>query len=312
MALRKPLEWFVPFQHYSPEDSKLKQNGKTLPALKLKPQGVKLIVEYYREKYKANIAISHLDSIRNLTDEKVDDALFKKRFDDLLKEINSNKDPEYRQAIIIGSAGKHGVALIYVREKGQAAFLLSDSFYNISDSVSKLYKRIGAADKAKLKFYHTDLRRQRDGFSCFTDAVIFARDATAKNPDGKYRVPDLLTKLITRSVSKGQCQVDFTLLPDDFLKTSQYPEHVIHHREKGNTRTIHRKLKDAKVVNETLDMFRSRYDDANVVTRDFEKKPIEPGYLRKKSIKNGKHNRDSILHKSTERDFQARLYERTA
>lgn len=283
MSANRSLPVFIPFQHYAPEDSKLKKDGRMLPAVKLKPMGTKLIVEYYQEKYKADIAISYLDSIRNLTDEKVDETLFKKRYDELLKDIKSNTASEYRKAILIGSAGKHALSLIYLRENQQEVILLSDSFYNIADTVAGLVKKIPLAD-SKIKFYCTAKRRQRDEFSCYADTLVMARDATAKDEKGNYRVPHLVATLIARSDTQGKKQFDYTRLPDVFLKTSQYPEHVAYHRE-NFMKTIHTRMVDGKAINETVNDYRGRYDDKDVVRRNFEKQSAEPGYLRKKGLK---------------------------
>lgn len=141
--------------------------------------GSRLIAEYYSIKYGCNIgfALDHTifgDGGRELSD------------------IRSRKG-DYRKAFLLGMDDKHAIPVIYMKEGDLEGILVSNSLgegTRTNKIVEHIKKHTG------IDVYLTTNPRQADRYSCYTDALIFARDSTAFNEiQNDYYIPDLLATL---------------------------------------------------------------------------------------------------------------------
>lgn len=165
--------------------------------------------------------------------------------DHYLSKIRQAHQGDYREAFIFGKNQKHAVLVVYIKENAQEVLLLMDSIG--SDSGSFIEKYTG------IKTYSLILGRQVDGWSCFTEALLLGRDLTAIDKEtGLYKLSNLLEKIKLTNGRIGQ-------LPDELLKTAQSTGFIETYRYERNQRIIHKQ--------ETLDEFRARYTDKNVLAK---------------------------------------------
>lgn len=237
-----------------------------------KISGSRLIAEYYGIKYGCNIEFAlkpaslYGDDLYNLAN-----FFLTSEFTDIRK-----KPGNYRKALLWGMDSTHAIPVIYIKEGGQEGILIANSLgttpftKRIVDTINKTIQ---------IDVYTVLKPRQADVYSCYTDALVFARDATSFCADKTgYYIPDLLAYI----KKSGQNEGDFflTKLPDELLKTCQISSFLNYHQEKNN-RIIHN--------NETLAEFRGRYTDRNVNTRFEEHDEITVqdiySYPRKKGLK---------------------------
>lgn len=223
------------------------------PSIELKTKGILLLTQYYADKYAAKITIpQHLGVADSL-------SRFIKSAPNYLADFR-NAQGENRQAFLIGIMSGHGIPIIFIKDdKNEEGILLADSKGTSSYNALQLQESLG------IPVYAVKKGRQRDGFSCYADALIIGCECTARNiSNGEYRIPNLLQQLKSRSTNLDNYHV--TLLPDNLLKTSQLSDFTKEHKEPNNP-IIHK--------NETLTDFRKRY------TNEF----AHPTYLRAKGVK---------------------------
>lgn len=234
------------------------------PYLTIHLRGIELIAQYYAEKYDAQLIFC------------ADLADFQHALHEFLLENKKERLQDYRCAFIIGGHTTHAMPVIYLRENNQEAFLCADSLgtqirfiepnivtAGVNQKVAKLIKQ-----ETEIKTFIVVEQRQADLYSCFTEAVIFARDCVGKNKHSQeYICKNLYQKLDERAIlTHGVYQVK---LPDLLLKTSQ----ISHFRQ------IHREQTAALISSkETLDQFNLRY------SAEYHAKSVNQ-YLQKKSVK---------------------------
>ncbi|MHB1949719.1 MAG: hypothetical protein ACYCQI_16595, partial [Gammaproteobacteria bacterium] len=260
---------FYPYWHYTiGNDPKIADKKQNLTVTPLQ-EGRELIAQYYAQKYQTNIEFPHtyyeehhLKSFHDITDLVLDIK------NHLLKARKHSGD--YRLAFYIGANKSHATPIIYIKEAGKEGILYADSNGVNEWVVTQMQQNSG------IRVFAIKDTRQADFYSCYTDALVFARDTTAIDPKtGKFRIPNLLQRLEDRSVEEKGYYT--TKLPDELLKTAQITEFVESHRQAIPTRAH----KD-----EDLTQFRSRYTaEASILTHGkVVTKPIST-YLRLKGIK---------------------------
>jgi len=214
--------------------------GRNVDEVMLNDPGVELIAQYYKEKYSANITIIPTLDLKvgipldHLTRIKDHIALARKQ------------PGEYRVAFIVGIT--HSTPIIYMKENNKEAVLIAGT------KGAKLSDKDLAALQVspEVPIYMVQNPRQTDFVSCHTDAVIFGKDATGKNSEQHYLVPNLLSRLEARSINAEHYKI--AMLPDELLKTSQLPAFVKEHKEQEDIQVHQHKNKP-----ETLNAFRARY-----------------------------------------------------
>lgn len=199
--------------------------------VELYPEGRELINNHYSSKYNTNIAfLTHSDDIG---DDK--DIAF----------ARDKKIENYRKAFIIGDT--HSELIVYLKEKNKECILYADSINICGNAYAlQLY------DLMKIPLYIVDDIRQRDLYSCHTDALVMARDITAKDMKSEdYQYKNLFSKIETRSKNKSKlllanenkkyvdAPIFDAILPNVLLKTSQRSEFVLKHYEKNHEK-IHK------------------------------------------------------------------------
>lgn len=235
---KTPLAEFRSSDHYYLFPTNIIKSKACLEAVKLNPQGVYLVAQYYREKYKVNIDFFEGDKLSP---------------EDYVAFINrcravSGKD--YRCVMLLGVNKTHAVTFTYIRENNLEGMLYLDT---IGERMNiRCFSRYFDAP-----VYTVLGPLQVDAFSCFTNALLFARDLTAKVANN-YRLPKLLDKLqLSKTVIEKNIYA--IKLPDELLKTTQHPEFLAKHAEYSE-RKVHK--------NETLRQFGNRFQTKNVVVRD--------------------------------------------
>lgn len=235
-----------------------------VPYVKLNNNGIKLVGEYYSNKYgMEKLTLSpDIYSFINTINSKKEELM---------------KDGEIRLPFVIGSTvpirskdtsseSKHSTPAVYVKKGNIEAILIFDS--RISPFDAKLI-----ADRTGKQVYTVDMQRQSDLYSCHSDALIFLRELTGIDQQGNYLIPDLLEKMNPKDPNKNPAIVK---LMDRLLITAQLPEFLDSQKEgKDFIHTYQGKP-------ETINDFLKRYPEVH-----FDGKKIQPAssYLRKKGLK---------------------------
>lgn len=193
--------------------------------ISLSEKGIELIATYYNEKYFCNIEIP-----RNSFGNAIAISTLNEFLPTLIQDCRKEKSPNYRKAYIIGATSGHAIPLIYLRENGEELFLLADS----------------QGESARIKYYLPDIEnnsdipimtvaevRQRDFISCYTDALIFARDTTRMN-NNSYFIPNLFQDIKNRKNYTHVGPYHYILLPDELLKTTQRSAFRRRHTQHSN------------------------------------------------------------------------------
>lgn len=225
--------------------------------VKMRPKGMELISQYYFRKYGSIITVAKRRPIPGFENTLLYQALTDFVASDITSYIaycrRKNPKGDYRHAFLLGAGDTHATPLIYIRENGLECILLAQS-----KGVNEWAART-ASQSVKFPVYTVAMPRQADDTSCYTDAMVFCKDATAKNSNtGEYYIPSLLTNLSSRAEEKTGYFT--TKLPNELLKTAQISAFIVEHREaKTSEKVIHK--------NETLEQFRARYTDHNIKIR---------------------------------------------
>lgn len=199
-----------------------------------------LLADYYKNKFGTNIIPHNHKPFQDQIHEFISSADF--------SAIRNSKG-DYRVAFI-GGESLHSVPIVYIKEGDKEAFL-------VSCSKGKQSPADLLSEKTGITCYYVSDFRQADLYSCHSDAVVFAKDATAFDSDNqKYAIPDLLARLDARSVEdKKNPLLREVKLVDELLKTPQLSKFVNDHAEVNSTVIIHKDDKHA----ETRKQFSDRY-----------------------------------------------------
>lgn len=275
------LKDFEPASYYQVFSDDLVKNAEGEPLVSVSPfpKGKDLIRQYYAKKYKTNMSIPNAgngNSFVSLND-------FAANFNEYLASAKKiYGDGDCRIAFCLGMSSTHATPIIYIKENGREGILFADS-KGVNSENSVCIKQI--ANQSKIPIYAIENVRQKDLYSCFTDALLFGRDATAINPEtNSYYIPNLLSSIESNAKQRVHEEYSTTILPDELLKTSQISSFTGAHHPKPSGKPIHR----YQNTNETLEKFRERYTDKNITIRrgSEDTKGINiSSYLRKKGIK---------------------------
>ena len=234
--------------------------------------GSRLIADYYGIKYGCNIEFALKPAFFPETESY---SLAKFFLTPTFTDIR-NTPGHYRKAFLWGMDSTHAIPVIYIKEGDQEGILIANSL-GTTPNTKKMANDIKI--NTKIDVYTVLNPRQADDYSCYTDALVFARDTTAFCVDKTdYYIPGLLAFICKSSQKEGDFFV--SKLPDELLKTCQLSSFLNYHQEKQH-RIIHNK--------ETLDNFRARYTDRDVNTSFGENnEPVTQdlySYPRKKGLK---------------------------
>lgn len=251
--------------------------------IKLQAEGIKKAVEYYIDKYNANITMPldpdflemgmEFPRALSFACNKIECAKLAAH----LKE-KAKSSLEYREAILFGAGSPHSTPVIYLKQG-------EEEFYLIADSINKDDNEdiVNFITNSPIPVLNIPGTRQFDNFSCYADAILIARDATARGENGQYRVPNLLEKL-KLSIPKDAQGIPFkgkrkniknhdyydAALPDELLKTAQIFDFIDEH--KIDKDPIHK--------GKTLSVFHGEHKE-----KALKGKWEVSGYLRKKGFK---------------------------
>ncbi len=256
------LPRFESFHYYKVEKDASIVDEKYQPVAKIRPEGTKLIIKYYADKYQTRISRPADVDDEKLATLSIDDR--DKRyladwefFNDergLLKGARQIEAKEYREAFIVGPGIHHNIPIVYLREGKEEGLLYANT---LSDHTKGVLDRIKVlSQNQNLDIYVVEEGRQAGSYGCSVDALFFAKEATAiEKGTGQYRIPNLLSRLKVRSQKKDNYYS--VLLLDEFLVDSQISKTVKVHQEKY-PRIIRKKRQ------ETLEKIRKRFTFKNV------------------------------------------------
>lgn len=229
-------------------------------------EGGKLIAHYYANKYQTKI------------------VLYSKRLAIFLNQIETLLTPhrkengDYRVVFLVNFGGAHTYPFIYIKENQEEGLFYPDSIGLNPTELGTLHILKTLQKNSTLKVYLITDGRQRDYLSCHTDALIIARDTTARDPSTQqFRIPALLTFLKSHAKELLDDIYEVRKMPNELLKTPQKNIFVTSYQEDDAKKIIHKK--------ETLAVFRARYSDPYVLMHKGLVKHDAPSYLRKKGLK---------------------------
>ncbi len=242
----------------------------------LRDKGMQLIAQFYREKYDVNVIMDNNIYCQG------------QNFMELVKKGRAEKG-DYRCAyILIGL--RHATPVFYLKSGNSEGFFIPDSVGRTHEhnygQVRKIISELLLEHFPEIPIFVTEEIRQADLISCYTDALVFVRDVTAKKENAYFKSAHLVGQLESRAtehvadVSTGFSEKKITLkkafLPDELLKTAQISAFVEDNKSKEKNPSIIHVLKDG--TQENLAQFRERYSK----TKDGK---TYNGYLRNKGLK---------------------------
>ncbi len=273
MIDRVELNTFSSWEYYSTVRDESILDEKKGFAIKLSSEGKKLISNYYSDKYHTDITflITYNEIAENA---------------DILS-AREKKIENYRKAFIVGD-NIHSELIVYLKEKDNEAFLHADS-RGFSKNALDLY------DSVKTKIFVLENARQSDFYSCHTDALVMARDITAKDAkSNEYNTKNLLSTIEKRSQKKSKLLKKYkeyentpifeAIIPDVMLKTAQIKKFIDKHKEQKNS-LVHKK--------ENLINFLNRYHEQLMIMSK-SKKIYEPKKVARYLVLKGRKYADII------------------
>lgn len=262
---------FIPEDYYSSgiDYSILSDQHNEMTSFKI--EGMKLIDQYYARKYNTQITILPLEM--NVEDQ------FNGASNTILEKLRANREKQNdRQVFILHQNSNrqyaHATLIAYIRENAEDAILYADTRGVDEKRVLQL------KNSTKLPVYAVKEIRQVDGYSCYADAFVMAKDITGKDVKNSYLLPDLLFKLKERCVKENDYYN--VKLPNELLKTAQISKFLTLHI--NATRANDKIHKDF-----TLSQFREKYIIKDLkfysyTAREIVTKDVS-GYLRLKGNK---------------------------
>lgn len=286
MSLRK-----MPQHHYFENDPDTTFGKSVL----LREEGIKLVVQYYREKYDVNIIMN--------------DSLYAQDqgFMEMVKQGRAGEG-DFRCAYILRGL-RHATPVFYIKSGDREGFFIPDSQGRMHKhnygQVNSIIDEFLSVHFPDIPIFVTEDIRQSDLISCYTDALVFLRDVTAKKENTYFKSAHLLGQLESRSkeqvveiisgLSEKKIKVKLkqALLPDELLKTAQISKFVEANKSKAKNPNVIHVRKDG--VEENLTQFRERYTATKTDKRQYN------GYLRKKGLKYSQiiiqqYYKDQLIH----------------
>lgn len=201
-------------------DFELDVDGKKFkPSMyRLKPKGLEILAEHYREKYGVDIRVS--TTHRTIID------YFTEKAEEIIKEFEGA--PEGKKiGLILSNNLPHVVPIVISRDKSDNKITVM-SFDSVGDPIG--YGRLSPSLANKnFKFFLNEGVRQRDGISCTTDSILILKDALrienlvetvkSKMSDGSTVDKSILEMLRTSKFPLPEKL--FFSMPEDLLKTAQ-------------------------------------------------------------------------------------------
>lgn len=189
---------------------------------------MELITEYYADKYQAEISIPmQFDDISfNLQ------SFFLTDTQGLVSRLRdeSKGHDEYRKSFLIGATATHATPACYIKDGDKEYFFIADSKGLQNTFIPEHFQNTTGIPVMYIK-----AARQADEFSCYTDAIIFGKELTAKDKDGNYQLKDIGQKLYSSALGQNNADTSKPLpvgqLPKELLKTAQITKYVEQYRD---------------------------------------------------------------------------------
>lgn len=169
---------------YHPQFTK---NSPFGPAIEFKPDGIKILLEYYITKYSFDIKQPELYILKNLNH-------IKKKLTDNISQLDK-KQKEIRVGMIY-TYENHSTIIIYVRNLRKSCFFVSDSMgikSLVSNAKSILKELSGIFPKTPI--YYTQTELQKDVCSCHLFALYSLKEILKKNAHGNFFLENFSKKI---------------------------------------------------------------------------------------------------------------------
>lgn len=203
-----------------------------VPIIKLNAQGLKLALRYYIRKYRFEMTAVEDYFITSVAAQKFQDHLAR-----CLNRLDSKRE-EHRLGFIYQKPGcDHSTPFVVIQKKNESkrrVCVLDSLGLTMQSSnapmVLSMLKDVQIGGQP-LEIYYIHDRRQRDNYSCHTDAVLVIKEILSKDPKGDYRLQNVYERLkqLQKSPKRSQRltgQYAFaypTQLPNPLIKLVQEP-----------------------------------------------------------------------------------------
>lgn len=187
----------------------------------LKPLCVPLLLDHCAFKHRTDIVLlTRLDG--SLAEARKDGEAFMDLVVPAIERARADKGETVRHALLFKANSAHWLCLVYLREPGNDG-QPTEGIY-VSDSLGD---KLGLAFEQRLAeeglpVFCVPLPRQMSDKGCLADAIVAARDLTARSLDGSYEFPHALAA-IARDTQPDKGVGLLLQLPDILLKTVEYP-----------------------------------------------------------------------------------------
>lgn len=235
-----------------------------LPYIQLNPKGIDLVAQYYAYKY-------HMD--KPIITPNVNRVIEKIKSDDFSK--ISNQQDEVRIPFLI--TGSHSTPAVYVKEKEKEYLLIFDSLGDISMA------EVAAEAFPNMDIYTSKKQgRQRDIYSCHSEALFFLRELAGKNAEHHFIILNISDKLKKNVIpdTKHRDNLHEIKLFDSLLATIQNPPFMASHKDQYASKEI---IHTHKGKPEHIEDFLKRYPPEERAAAG--KEPNVSSYLREKGLK---------------------------
>lgn len=238
-----------------------------LPYVELNQNGIDLISQYYSYKY-------HMEGpIKTRYVRQIIEKIKSEDFSEI-----RNKKEDVRTAFLI--TGTHSTPVVYVKENGKELLLIFDSLGDTSMA------KIAALALPEIDVYTSiSIIRQRDSYSCHSEALVLLRELTGKDDSNHFLIPNISHKLEENTVKDSlqneyPCNLHEIKLFDSLLITIQNPPFMEAHEQQYKSKEV---IHTYKGKPEQIKEFLERYPPEE--RGSIGKKPNVSNYLREKGLK---------------------------
>jgi len=238
------------------------------PKAKLTQKGIDLVSQYYSYKYQMPPLIKTFSG----------DELIEKIKSEEFSNIRNSPD-DVRISLIM--TGCHSIPVVYIKQGGKEYLLILDSlgYTGIEQTVAEALPDITCYAMPPKAI------RQRDFYSCHSEAQVILRELTGKDETGNFLIPDILNKIEKHEIKVNK-QAEFPnnlhviKLFDSLLMTVQNPAFKEAHEEEFKSKEAIRRYKGG---HENIQKFFDKYPAEEM--SNSARKPNVSSYSREKGLK---------------------------
>lgn len=173
-------------------------------AIKLKPDGCKKIIDYYKKRFG-----TEMDFFDGSVTEFVDRSALK---------LYEAREKKLQRCVFVINNVAHSLPVTYVNEDGVEAWIFAEGFFPYAGDAESLFSNTG------LPVYFIPEKRQTDSYSCHAEALLFGKELSGRS-GADFKTPRILEFLSEHSkmVEPGVFHIE--KLPQRLLKSWQTAGH---------------------------------------------------------------------------------------